>query len=76
MCLFVCVLIFVYVYYLCVSLNIFLISPGQLSDELRELGRLGIESSVCKKVFGSYITDHHFCTTGTDVKHICLVSQV
>ncbi|ROT66798.1 Chymotrypsin-like protease [Penaeus vannamei] len=45
---------------------------GQLSDELRELGRLGIESSVCKKVFGSYITDHHFCTTGTDVKHICL----
>ncbi|XP_042881601.1 proclotting enzyme-like [Penaeus japonicus] len=45
---------------------------GKLSDELRELGRLGIESSVCKKVFGSYITDHHFCTSGTDVKHICL----
>ncbi|XP_063599633.1 serine protease easter-like [Penaeus indicus] len=45
---------------------------GSLSDQLRELGRLGIESSVCQKVFGSYITDHHFCTTGTDVKHICL----
>ncbi|XP_066979910.1 serine proteinase stubble-like [Macrobrachium rosenbergii] len=45
---------------------------GKLTDELRELSRYGIESAICKTVFGSYITDHHFCTSGIDEKHICL----
>ncbi|CAL4063204.1 unnamed protein product, partial [Meganyctiphanes norvegica] len=45
---------------------------GKISDRLRELGRYGIEAAICQKVFGQYITDHHFCTSGVDVKHICL----
>ncbi|XP_042217545.1 serine proteinase stubble-like [Homarus americanus] len=45
---------------------------GKLSDSLRKLERDGMDAAKCKLVFGSYITEHHFCTTGPGVKHICL----
>ncbi|XP_069941871.1 brachyurin-like isoform X2 [Cherax quadricarinatus] len=46
---------------------------GAVSNDLRKLDdRIGIDYPQCQSVFGPSITEHHFCTSGSDYKHICL----
>ena len=46
---------------------------GSQPDGLLELSQTTLSLEDCRKVYGAYITNHHFCTSSDIGGHICLV---
>ncbi|KAF2361508.1 Serine proteases trypsin domain, partial [Trinorchestia longiramus] len=45
---------------------------GTQPTTLRELSQVAMDWQSCKKVYGEYVTNHHFCSTASNDGHICL----